>query len=207
MCHYTLLSFSAPSTVLPWDPSQPTGFPLPVAPFCFLSFVGVYMFVLDGYMSVWVHTCVEVRAGCLWLPVFLIHLLSYSLETGSLDELEVHCFGLVCQQALGICLSLNTIPTPRPHDGDTGRYSHASWAFMWLMQSQTLVLSFADPAYQLNPLLHPYFLLSYWVCSIPWQLPTSLRTTSFPPLNKMIMTPSCQGAKSQTLSACCLLDL
>ena len=55
MYHYTLFSFNAPSSVLSWDPSQPTGFPPPFTPFCFLSFVDVCVGWVHEYVSI--HTC------------------------------------------------------------------------------------------------------------------------------------------------------
>lgn len=61
--------------------------------------------------------------------------------------------------------------TPCPHDGDSVRCSHASWAFMWLLESQTLVLLFADSAYQVNPLLHLHLLLLIGCVPLPVSFP------------------------------------
>lgn len=63
------------------------------------------------------------------------------------------------------------------------------WSSRLQVQLNNWILSFTTS----SPLL-----LFYWLCSITSQLPTSLRISSSPLLNKMILKPPCQGAKSQT---------
>lgn len=69
--------------------------------------------------------------------------------------------------------------------------------------SGPLVCRFSLPSESSPP---PSPSASYWLCTITRQLPISLRITSSPPLNKMIMKPPCQGAKSQTFLASYLLE-
>lgn len=136
--------------VLPSDPSQPVAFPPRVAPFCFLSFVGVCMFVLDGHMSVWVHTCVRTGAGYLWRPVFLIFSPSYWLETGSSDEREFIGLGWSASKLLESACLYTPCPNPRMeiqagvaiHLGlFCGHWRFKLWSSCWQIQLTNWIVS------------------------------------------------------------------
>lgn len=135
-CHYTVFSFSSPS-VLPWNPSQPTGFPLPVAPLL-LSFFCVCRYVCVSQGPECVSACSRGGQNRGSVADCLPHLLP-SILTVWKPQLSLNWKFIVLGWPASECSEfVCTPPTLMEIEPCLG--------FMWLLEIQTQELRLADPA-------------------------------------------------------------